>query len=117
MFANKRHLVQKRTRAPAVKLSPQAAEILSLKRAQKRSEEDKAVSEVLDYIDNAATELAQRFQCSRQRYINKFYLGSKLRHNQKKKTSPWSAYMHYTSLEVNDGMYFLPVSLSLTLVS
>ena len=78
MFANRQHLVQKRTQAPAVKLSPQAAEILSLKHTQKRSEEDKAVSEVLDYIDNAAMELAQRFQRSRQRYINKFYLGSKL---------------------------------------
>ena len=117
MFANRQHLVQKRTRAPAVKLSPQAAEILSLKCAQKHSEEDKAVLEVLDYINNAATELAQRFQRSCQCYINKFYLGSKLRRNQKKRTSPWSAYMHYMSLEVNDGMYFLPVSLSLTLVS
>ncbi|KAH0827428.1 hypothetical protein J3R83DRAFT_4097 [Lanmaoa asiatica] len=103
MFVNKRRLIVPCDRHPVVKLDKGAARELARSRAEKRDKEEEAIAEVLEYIDNMATELARRFQWSRWHYLNKFYIGSKLTHVRKQKTSSWSAFMHFKSTEVNTG--------------
>ncbi|KAH0836828.1 hypothetical protein J3R83DRAFT_8604 [Lanmaoa asiatica] len=103
MFANKRCLIIPCDRRPVVKLDKGVARELARSHAEKCDKEEEAIAEVLEYIDNMATELARRFQWSRRHYLNKFYIGSKLTHVHKQKTSSWSAFMHFKSTEVNTG--------------
>ncbi|KAG1750033.1 uncharacterized protein EDB91DRAFT_1078960 [Suillus paluster] len=71
-------------------------------------EEDTAVEEVLEYIQNKAMELATRFHKSPCRYLEHFYIGSALRHQKRKKMNAWSAFMHFKGMETNQGQYNFP---------
>ncbi|KAG6372776.1 hypothetical protein JVT61DRAFT_7175 [Boletus reticuloceps] len=101
VFANKRRLVVPCDRRPTVKLGKGTARELARSCAEKRNKEEEAIGEVMEYIDNMATELARRFQRSHRHYLDKFYIGSKLTRMRKQKTSAWSAFMHFKSTEVN----------------
>ncbi|KAG1874871.1 hypothetical protein F4604DRAFT_1550938, partial [Suillus subluteus] len=61
------------------------------------------VEEVLEYIQNKAMELATHFRKSPRHYLERFYIGSALRRQKRKKTSAWSAFMHFKGKETNQG--------------
>ncbi|KAG1859303.1 hypothetical protein F4604DRAFT_1930846 [Suillus subluteus] len=68
---------------------------------EKRADEDAAVDDILTYIDEQATDLARRFGRSRQRYLEKLYIGLALRRKRRNKTSAWSAFLHFKSEKFN----------------
>ncbi|KAG1739465.1 uncharacterized protein EDB91DRAFT_1082399 [Suillus paluster] len=67
----------------------------------KRADEDAAVDEVLTYIDEQATELAQQFGRSRRHYLEKNFISSAMQRKQHNKTSSWSVYLHFKGRNFN----------------
>ncbi|KAG1731022.1 hypothetical protein EDB19DRAFT_1618810, partial [Suillus lakei] len=62
--------------------------------------EDAAIMEILEYIENKATELVTYFQRSPCHYLEHFYIGSALRRKKHTKTSAWSAFMHFKGKDI-----------------
>ncbi|KAG2336337.1 hypothetical protein BDR05DRAFT_953438 [Suillus weaverae] len=85
----------------APKLTHDEQAVITERRRTNCSDEDAAIMEVLEYIENKATELATRFQRSPRRYLEHFYIGSALRRKKHTKTSAWSAFMHFKGKDIN----------------
>ncbi|KAG1798653.1 uncharacterized protein HD556DRAFT_1206501, partial [Suillus plorans] len=83
------------------KLTRNERAIVTERRRQERSDEDAAIAEVLEYIENKATELATRFRRTPRRYLEHFYIGSALRRKKHIKTSAWSVFMHFKGKDIN----------------
>ncbi|KAH7904703.1 hypothetical protein BJ138DRAFT_979490, partial [Hygrophoropsis aurantiaca] len=92
-----------RSRAPRAKKSPADRAAIDLRRRDNRVLEDADVNDVLNYIDNKATELATKHRRSRRRFLEKFFVGSSLRRRRRTKTSAWSAYMYFRAQTANAG--------------
>ncbi|KAH7908746.1 hypothetical protein BJ138DRAFT_1012143 [Hygrophoropsis aurantiaca] len=104
-FKNTRRLVI-RQRAPTPRVTPEMRAFLRQRRQEKRTTEDQAVAEVMDYIESKAAELATRFNTSPRRYLERFYVGSSLRRKKRNKTSAWHAYMHFKGVSTNNDKAF-----------
>ncbi|KAG1840346.1 hypothetical protein F4604DRAFT_1598931 [Suillus subluteus] len=99
----RRHLIHNSARRKAPKLTREQHTSINERRCDKHDQEDVAVEEVLEYIQNKAMELATHFRKSPRRYLEHFYIGSALRRQKQKKTSAWSAFMHFKGKETNQG--------------
>ncbi|KAH7903070.1 hypothetical protein BJ138DRAFT_1107992, partial [Hygrophoropsis aurantiaca] len=90
-----RAMIIGRSRPPRVRVSAEVQAQLNQRRNDKRLSEDQDVQDVLDYIENRATDLAIKHHRPRRRYLERFLIGSSARHCRHAKTSAWSAYMHF----------------------
>lgn len=104
-------LVTHRGRKKAPKLSREARQAITTRQRAKHADEDAAVDEVLTYIDEQATELAQQFGQSRRHYLEKIFIASAMQRKQHNKTSAWSAYRHFKGQSSNEGMCFVAASI------
>lgn len=104
----RRRLIHNSARHKAPKLTRAQRTVINERRRDKHDQEDTAVEEVLEYIQNKAMELATRFRRSPRRYLERFYIGSAIRRQKRKKTSAWSAFMHFKGKETNQGQYNFP---------
>lgn len=110
-LSSRRRLVARRGRKKAPKLSREARQAITTRQRAKRADEDAAVDEVLTYIDEQATELAQQFGRSRRRYLEKIFIASAMQRKRHNKTSAWSAYLHFKGRDSNAGMFFVATSI------
>ncbi|KAG2737742.1 hypothetical protein P692DRAFT_20688497, partial [Suillus brevipes Sb2] len=86
----------------APKLSREARQAITTRQRAKCADEDAAVDEVLTYIDEQATALAQRFGQSCRCYLEKIFIASALQRKWHNKTSAWSAYLHFKGQSSNE---------------
>ncbi|EIW83671.1 hypothetical protein CONPUDRAFT_70641 [Coniophora puteana RWD-64-598 SS2] len=82
-------------------LTPSQQALVNATRATKRLSLDHDVCNVLEYLDNTATDLAIKHRRSRRFFLERFYMGSTLRRRRTRKTSAWSAFTFFRAREEN----------------
>jgi hypothetical protein len=110
-LSSRRRLVAHHGCKKAPKLSREARQAITTRQRAKCADEDAAVDEVLTYIDEQATALAQRFGQSCRCYLEKIFIASALQRKWHNKTSAWSAYLHFKGQSSNEGMCFVATSI------